>query len=585
MRYSIVLLTIALVAGAAIANEEDARLGAFFKNYLEEEFRHRPLEATRLGDPRFDDKLDDFSPKARAAGTARSHKVLAALPKEIEYKKLSRSGQIDFEILRHHLTRSIWLDENLNRFTSDPRVYNEIITDAVYLPLTQSTRPREAILSSCLARMAAFPKVVAAARESLDSARSPRVFVETALRQNQGAIRFYESGLLELVGDTVQKEKLKAAMQAVVPVLKQYQHFLENELLSKAKGEWRIGKEKFARKLELELEADRKAEEVLREAEQEFDRVRRDLYVLARQAWGECFPKEPLPPDDKEGRRRTIQRVLEHFNREHGKAEELVKDIASAVKQVKEFITAKDILRLPDPDRCLVLEMPEFQRGNSVAFLNQAPPLDPKARSVYAISPPPRDWDDRRQRSYLEEYNRHMLFILTIHEAYPGHYVQLEYSNRHPSLLRRVLFSGVFAEGWAVYTEQMMLDQGFGNGSVPLRLNQLKFYLRAVANALLDYRMHCNNLTDAEALKFLTEEAFQSEGEAVGKIIRAKQSSCQLSTYFVGRMAFYRLRQEVQREMGEKFDLGRYHEALLAHGTLPVKYLPELVRARLKEPR
>src|SRR5581483_5941227 len=154
------------------------------------------------------------------------------------------------------------------------------------------------------------------------------------------------------------------------------------------------------------------------------------------------------------------------------------------------------------------------------------------------------------------EYNSHMLQILTIHEGYPGHYVQLEYSNRHPSLIRRVLYSGVFAEGWAVYTEQMMLDQGYGKGDLALRLNQLKWYLRAVANAVLDYQMHCTKMTDEEALAFLTQRAYQSEGEALGKIVRAKQSSCQLSTYFVGRMAFYRLRQQVQRELGEKFELG-----------------------------
>jgi uncharacterized protein (DUF885 family) len=185
----------------------------------------------------------------------------------------------------------------------------------------------------------------------------------------------------------------------------------------------------------------------------------------------------------------------------------------------------------------------------------------------------------------MEEYNQYMLQILTIHEAYPGHYVQLEYSNRHPSLIRRVLFSGVFAEGWAVYTEQMMLDQGYGRGDLALRLNQLKWYLRTVVNAILDHRMHCTDMSDEEAMKLLTERAFQSEGEALGKVVRAKQSSCQLSTYFVGRLAFYRLRQKVQREMGEKFDLGRFHEAVLDHGTLPVKYLPELVRERLKRPR
>ena len=178
-----------------------------------------------------------------------------------------------------------------------------------------------------------------------------------------------------------------------------------------------------------------------------------------------------------------------------------------------------------------------------------------------------------------------MLQVLTIHEAYPGHYVQLEYSNRCPSLIRKVLQSGVFIEGWAVYTEQMMLDQGYGDGSLPLRLNQLKFYLRAVANTILDHKMHCTEMTDVEAFQFLTEGAYQSEGEAKLKIIRAKQSSTQLSTYFVGRMAHYRLRQQIQREMGESFELGRFHEAVLDHGSVPMKYLPELVRTRLKSAR
>lgn len=187
--------------------------------------------------------------------------------------------------------------------------------------------------------------------------------------------------------------------------------------------------------------------------------------------------------------------------------------------------------------------------------------------------------------SFLQEYNRHMLQILTIHEAYPGHYVQLHYSNREQSLVRRTLRSGVFVEGWAVYTEQMMLDQGYGDGDPALRLTQLKFYLRAVTNAILDHRMHCTTMSDEEALDLLMNRSFQSEGEARLKIIRAKQSSVQLSTYFVGRMALYRLRQEIQRELGESFDLGRYHEAVMDHGSLPVKYLPELVRARLKEAR
>jgi uncharacterized protein (DUF885 family) len=565
------------------AENEDTRLAAFFQEYLDESFRLRPMDATRLGDHRFDHLLDDVSPAVRAGWKKHAQKALNEVPKKIDYKKLSRAGQIDFEIWKQDLDRSLWLMDNTRPFEEDAHVYNELISDSTYLLLAQSSLSKPVAVKACVARMALIPKVIAAAKESLKN--PPRVFVETAIRQNRGAIAYYEHGIFELAGENPQLSELGPASNQLLPVLKDYQKFLEEDLLPRAKGDWRLGKDKFYRKMDFELNAGLGAEEVLREAETEFARVEREMYVIARQLWSRVFPKKPLPPDDPEGRRTTITLVLNELNQQHGTPEKLVQDARDAVQKIKAFIAEKDILRLPDPDHCQVIEMPEFQRGNSVAFLNPAPPLDPHASSIYAVSPPPRDWDTRRVASFLEEYNRHMLQILTIHEAYPGHYVQLEYSNRHPSLIRRVLYSGVFAEGWAVYTEQMMLDQGYGDGDLALRLNQLKFYLRAVANAILDHKMHCDGMTDKEAQKFLMERVFQSEGEAVGKIIRAKQSSCQLSTYFVGRTAFYRLRQQVEREMGDQFDLGRFHEAVLDHGTLPVKYLPELVRERLRQPR
>jgi uncharacterized protein (DUF885 family) len=564
-------------------DDADARLAARFRAFLDEEFRQRPFEATRLGDHRYDDRLDDVSPKARAAWIERYRSTLADLDKSFDAKKLTRAGQIDRDIFKHYLTFELWLNENAPRFENDPRVYNEYISDSVYLLLTQSSLPQPTNVKNAAARMAFVPRIVAAAKESLKN--PPRVYVETAIRQNRGAISFYESSVFELAGETPALSELKPPAKRIVEVLKDYQKFLEEDLLPRAKGEWRIGKEKFARKLELELDAGLTAEQVLREAETEMDRVEREMYTIARQLWAAAYPKTALPPDDAEGRRTTIQRVLDHYNREHGEVKDLVRDAKATIERIKTFIADNDLMRLPEPDRCRVVEMPEFQRGFSVAYLNPAPPLDPKAASYYAVSPPPHDWDDRRVKSFMEEYNRYMLQILTIHEGYPGHYVQLEYSNRCPSAIRKVLSSGVFAEGWAVYTEQMVLDQGYGKGDAALRLNQLKWYLRAVANAVLDHKMHCAEMSDREALEFLTKRAYQSEGEALGKIVRAKLSSCQLSTYFVGRTAFYRLRQAVEREQGDKFDLGRYHEAVLDFGTLPVKYLPELVRERLKKPR
>lgn len=573
----------ALAAGLALAQPADAALERFFRDYLDAAFALRPLDATRLGDHRFDAQLDDLSAEARARWVEHWRRTLDDLPRRVDYDHLTRAGQIDFEILRHELVKALWLAENTRPFEEDPRVYNDYINDGVFLLLAQSTLPRETNVANALARMAQIPRVIEAARTNLRN--PPRTHTETAIRQNRGAIAFYERELFELAGPTRQAAKLRAAAGPVVAALKDYQTFLEKDLLPRANGDWRLGRAKFARKLELELDAGLTADQVLAEAQAEFERVTRDMYVLARQLWGRHYPRQPLPPDDAEGRRVTIERVLDAIARDHSTARTFTRDVRKSVKAIKEFIARADLLRLPEPDRCRIIEMPEFQRGNSTAYMNSPPPLDPAATGYYAVSPPPKDWDAARVKSYFEEYNRHMLQILTLHEAYPGHYVQLEYANRNPSLIRKVLGSGAYIEGWAVYTEQTMLDQGYGEGDLALRLTQLKFYLRAVANAILDHRMHCEAMTDEEAMDLLVRRAFQSEGEARLKVVRAKQSSVQLSTYFTGRTAHYRLRQAIQRELGDAFDLGRYHEAVLAPGAVPVKYLPELVRARLQEPR
>ena len=578
------ILWIVLLPGVpAFAQNEDAKLESFSKQYLDRYFKLRPVEATRLGDHRFDDQIEDASPAARAGWLALTRETLQQLPLAVNYTRLSRDSQIDYEIFQHALETDVWLTQNTHPFEEDPRTYNTYIMDSVYLLLTQSTLPLETNITHCLARMARIPAVIATAKATLTHPAAP--ILETAIRQNRGAIAFYENGLFKFVGDTPQTAPLRSAATPIVTALKDYQQFLEGPLMERATGSWRLGPTKFAHKLELVLDANMTADQVHADAQVEFSRVRNDMYVIARQLWSTTYPLAPLPPDDKEGRRETIQRVVAAVSQDHSRPEELLADARATVEGIRTFIRSHDILRLPDPDRCQVIEMPEFRRGNSLAYLENAPPLDPNASSFYAVSPPPSDWDAVRVNTFLEEYNRYMLPILTIHEAYPGHYVQLEYANHVDSLIRRVFQSGVYIEGWAVYGEQTMLDQGYGNAGLPMRLMQLKFYLRAVGNALLDHDMHCTQMTDDEALRFLTQDAFQSEGEAQLKIIRAKQSSVQLSSYFVGRMAHYRLRQQIEREMGDQFNLGRYHEAVLAPGSVPVKYLPELVRARLRQPR
>ncbi len=557
-------------------NAEDATLAKRFQSYLDEEFRRHPVYATQQGNHEFDEMMDDLSPEARAKDVERARQLLAELPKQIDYDKLSQTGKIDYDIWKHTLEYSLWSTAYDNRFEFDPRVYGEYISDSVFMLFTQSTLPRERNVQNASRRIAQIPKIVDAAKAGLKN--PPRILTEIAIKRNLGAISFYEKEIYEFAEETPGSEPLATPCRAAVKALKDYQTFLEKELLPKSTGEWRLGREKFAKKLELELDAGLSAEEVIELAEAEADRVEREMWYVAKQMWSTLFPGTAVPPDDAVGRRFTIKTVLDELAKDHGKPENIVADARQTVDKIKGFIRAKQILTLPEPDTCKIIAMPEFQRGFSAAYLSPAPPLDVKADSLYAVSPPPKDWTAERTETFLREYNSAMLQILTIHEAYPGHYVQLAYSNRCPSLVRKILWSGTFAEGWAVYTEQMMLDQGYGDGDLSLRLHQLKFYQRAVLNAILDHKMHCQNMTDEDARELLVGRGFQTEAEAVGKISRAKQSSTQLSTYFVGRTAFYRLRQNVQRQRGNAFDLGKYHEEVLSHGTLPVKYLPELVK-------
>ena len=570
----------AMVMLGSVQNDEDAKLNAFFDAYLNEWLTLRPLDAIRLGAYEFAGGPSVPSDTEHAAYVDLLKRTRRELPRKIDQNRLSPSGKIDIKILDRDLESSSWNAETFRTFETDPRLYNSAIADAPYLLLVQCTLPMERRIQLCEQRIALVPRIVENAKRCLKN--PPAVFVETAINMNRGSIGFFESGIYEIAGQSPQVSSLRSASQKAVEVLKGYQNYLEKTLLPQSKGEWRVSKRKFAQKLDFDLDTGIGADELFREATAEQARVEREMWTMGRQLWGKLFPGVAAPPDDVAGRRELTARVLRELSKKHSTPQTILKDAQASAAAIKQFIASRKILTLPEPDRCQIIEMPEFQRGNSTAFLNPAPPLDTSAPSIYAISPPPKDWSPERAITLLEEYNDYMLHILTIHEAYPGHYVQLEYSNRHPSKIRKVLQSGTFAEGWAVYTEQMMLDQGFGDGDPALRMHQLKFYLRAVVNSILDQRMHTMGMTDDQAMKLLVDSAFQSEAEARLKVIRSKQSPVQLSTYFAGRTAFYRLRNQTQRRLGAKFDLQKYHEAVLSHGTLPVKFLPELIGGELR---
>src|SRR5882724_4633463 len=307
-----------------LAQQADAKLTVVFQAYLDDYFRLQPLEATRLGDHRFDSQLEDLTPEARARWLELTRKTLADLPKQVDYAKLSRAAQIDFEIFQQNLKADEWLTQNTHPYEQDPRTYNGYLADSVYLLLTQSSLPKETNVANSCARMALAPKVIAAARQNLQN--PCRAHTETAIRQNRGAIAFYQKEIFDFAGETPQLPALKAAAAPVAAALKEYQQWLEKELLPTANGEWRLGKDKFAQKLDLEFNAAVNADQVMADAEAEFARVERDMYLIARQLWSRYYPKQPLPPDDAEGQRETVRKVLAAVSKEHCRPQELTNE-------------------------------------------------------------------------------------------------------------------------------------------------------------------------------------------------------------------------------------------------------------------
>jgi hypothetical protein len=325
------MLRIALAISIAVWNmtpicadePADKALEGFFRQYLDDYAKTHPVEACRLGDYRYADRMNDLSPKARAADREWTKNVLERLETQIDPKNLTRSAQIDYEILRHDLRFSIWLGENTKPFEEDPRSWNEYLVDSIFALLTQTTLDKPTAIRTAATRMEFIPLVVASAQASL---KKPfKTHLETAIRQNRGAIAFFEKNIFELTGETPQLSVLAKPTRAAVEALRAHQKLLES-LLPEAHENWRLGKEKFAKKLDLEFDAGLSADEVLKEAEAEADRVRRDMYVIARQLWHKTCPDKPLPADDEKGRRDTIRLVLAELGKDHGSPQSQIAD-------------------------------------------------------------------------------------------------------------------------------------------------------------------------------------------------------------------------------------------------------------------
>ncbi len=562
----------------SLTQSADMQFADLSRRWLDGSMRLSPVGATQTGDHRFDSELDDMSAAGRAKALAFSKEMLAAL-EGIDRGKLSRDNQVDAAVLHNQLRYDIWTSEQLQSWAWDPQIYNGIAGGALYTLAARDFAPWPDRLRSATARMEKLPELFAQARASLDPARVPLIHAQTVAKQNAGVISIVDDMLMPHAKELpdVDRKRFDTAVANLRKAVADQQTWLDKTLVPNAKGDFRIGRKLYDEKLAFALDSPMTRADIRQRAEAEIVRVRAQMYAIAKEALAGKTGAPPTPDKPTDAQQQAaIKAALDIAAEDRPARDQTVAAAKEELAQATAFVRAKNLITLPDAPVQVIL-MPEFQRGVTVAYCDSPGALDNKLDTFYAVSPIPDDWTAEQTTSFLREYNRRSIAELGVHEAMPGHYVQIWHSNKHPSTLRAVLGSGSFIEGWAVYAEGMMAEQGFLDRDPLYRLVQLKWYLRATANAILDQAIHVDGMSREDAMKLMTQTTFQEEREAAGKWVRAQLGSTQLPTYFVGVQEHLGMRREAEKLWGKDFDLKRYHDAVLSYGSPPARYVEELM--------
>jgi uncharacterized protein (DUF885 family) len=556
----------------------DQQFTALAKRYLDESAAQRPVAATALGDHRFDDRLDDVSAAAWQARITFDELFLAALD-AIDLTQLSRANQVDARLLRHELEYDRWRIQELEEWRWNPLVYTGLAGNALYDLVARDFAPLPRRFAHVRARLDELPRLLAQVREALVPARVPRVHAETAAKQNAGLVSMLDQQLVPALDSlpVEQQEQLRASIAKARNALSQHQIWLEKRLTPEARGEFRLGAELYDRKLGYALFSPLSRAQIKAQAERELAATHAAMYEIARTVL-RGRRNAPRTPDEPsaEQRLRAIRAALELAYAERPARDAVLEVARAALVETTSFVREKNLVTVPD-EPVEIIEMPAFRQGVALAYCDPPGPLDAGQKTFYAVSPIPAKWTRAQTDSFLREYNLRSVHNLTVHEAMPGHYLQLAHARRYPSPLRAVLSSGPFIEGWAVYAEQVMVDAGYMNGDPLMRLIQLKWYLRSIVNALLDQAVHVDGISRDAAMKLMMSQGFQEESEAAGKWTRAQLTSAQLPVYFVGAREHFALRAEAEARLGGAFEPRQYHDRLLSYGAPPVRFARQLL--------
>ncbi len=522
-----------------------------------------PTTATGIGyhvhrGASLDDMLDDFSPAGVAASRALLHDIGGRIAK-LKTASLDAQQRADIAIMRDALDASRLDLEEIQGYRHNPTIYVELLGNGLYSPYVLQYAAVTERYRHIINRLNKVPELIRQAEANLQD--SPDVWNRVARDENAGNVDLIDKTLR---ADCPPGERMRYDQAASVAIgaLNDFNHWLEDHLSEKT-SDWRLGKERYAKKFRAVLATGKTPETLLAEAEADLVKTRAEIARLAA-------PK-------------TVEQALADVARQHATVTTYIPSARQALITATAFVKTKALLTLPPNANLEVIETPVFMRGlYGVGGFNPAPALEPQLGAFFWVTPIPGTWPQSRIDSKLREYNDSGMQHLTVHEAMPGHYVQGEYANelqpQSRRLLREIFGNGPYVEGWAVYSQHLMAEQGYLGDTPGYRLTLQKQLLRVLANTILDVRLQTLGMTDQQALDLMTKNTYQETEEASAKLQRAKLSSCQLPTYYAGYKGWLSLREHVQSKRGSAFNLKDFHESALRQGALPLPVLERLLQ-------
>ena len=593
--FFLLLTAITSAAAPPPKSEASAKFAELSDQFMKESLALSPTNASAAGYHKHVDRktgktieldalLDDLSLDAIQKQRAFYVQWRERFHKETPVSALGVEDAADWQLIDDQIGFGLLEFDKIQNYRHNPTGVVELIGNALFLPLTQGYASKEVRIRHVLSRMRAVPAALDQVKAYLSDCDP--VWVKTAIEENEGNIDLAENTVKDEIGsDSSLKVHYDQIAPSTIEALKNFSTWLQNDLGKRpSKLTWRLGKEFYSEKFRLVMETDITPEQLLADAESDLKSVRAEMLQLALPMHKQMYP-DHSDHSDVSGRDREnliIGEVLARISDEHPRRDQLQQAIEADLESIKQFIREKKIVSLSARENLKVIPTPPFMRGiYSVAGFHNAPPLEPQAEAEYWVTPIDPKTPEDKAESKLREYNNYALKWLTIHEALPGHYIQFEHLNsiqpERRRLLRSLFANGAYVEGWAEYIAQVMMDEGFLNNDPRFRLVMRKIRLRLLSNTILDIKMQTMGMTDEQALDLMTKDAFQTQAEADGKLLRAKLSSTQLLTYYVGFREWMKVRQAYQAKTGASFNMLKFHDLVLDQGPLPVQAVGKIV--------